>query len=326
VGFVVSAVAHIVAVMLVILVVERITSLPGLFIDLTTHATELGDGSGAGAPPPRPKARPAAPGRAPARAGPRASDSPATSARVPVVEPRAEEPAPPSMPTPPPVATLDIPRAAPPPPIASETSGAAPVANAAPPSNAAQPANAAQPNAALRANVVGSESALSSERSAPLTGTAGPSEAMTGGAGRGSVGGGSATVADDVPAGGGIGARAGQGLALATPSVGTGAGPGGGGPPAAYAEYLARLRQRIQESLHYPLPARRRGLSGTVHLDVIIQPDGAVGAVTVVGSSSHESLDEAALETVRGLGAMPFPTGVPPRRLRVRVPVVFELR
>src|SRR5437764_107199 len=40
VGFVVSAVAHVVAVMLLILVVERLTSLPGLFIDLTTEATE----------------------------------------------------------------------------------------------------------------------------------------------------------------------------------------------------------------------------------------------------------------------------------------------
>jgi TonB family protein len=56
-----------------------------------------------------------------------------------------------------------------------------------------------------------------------------------------------------------------------------------------------------------------------------IQPDGAIGSVTVVESSSHSALDDAALEAVRGLRPMPFPAGVPRRELYVRVPVIFRL-
>lgn len=95
---------------------------------------------------------------------------------------------------------------------------------------------------------------------------------------------------------------------------------------AEYAGYLEQYRRRIQELLRYPAPARRRGLSGTVQLEVTIGPDGAVGQVAIVGSSSHAVLDEAAVETVRGLRPLPFPPELPRRVLRVRLPVVFELR
>ncbi|MBI1964556.1 MAG: energy transducer TonB [Candidatus Rokubacteria bacterium] len=50
------------------------------------------------------------------------------------------------------------------------------------------------------------------------------------------------------------------------------------------------------------------------------------GAVSLVGSSSHRVLDEAALEAVRGVGPAPFPPDLAARPLRVRLPVVFELR
>ncbi|MBI4562916.1 MAG: energy transducer TonB, partial [Candidatus Rokubacteria bacterium] len=76
----------------------------------------------------------------------------------------------------------------------------------------------------------------------------------------------------------------------------------------------------------YPLAAQRRGLSGTVHMEVVILPTGAVGSVSLVRSSSHAILDEAALDTVRGLPLLPFPPELPLRTLRVRLPVVFELR
>ena len=62
-----------------------------------------------------------------------------------------------------------------------------------------------------------------------------------------------------------------------------------------------------------------------MHLEVTIRPDGAIAAVTIVESSSHAALDDAALEAVRSLRPMPFPAGVPPRRLYVRVPVIFKL-
>jgi protein TonB len=93
-----------------------------------------------------------------------------------------------------------------------------------------------------------------------------------------------------------------------------------------YGPYLTLLRQRIEQSLHYPLAARRRGVAGTVGIEIVIQPDGVIGSVSLFSSSSHRILDDAAVDTARRLPPLPFPDGLPRRTLRVRVPVVFELR
>jgi periplasmic protein TonB len=105
-------------------------------------------------------------------------------------------------------------------------------------------------------------------------------------------------------------------------------GPAGlaGEPGAEHGTYLAGIRRRIQESLEYPQAARRRGIKGTVQLEILIKADGAISGVSVAGSSSHPLLDEAALEAVRSLGRQPFPAGLLPRPLRVRLPVVFDLK
>ena len=119
--------------------------------------------------------------------------------------------------------------------------------------------------------------------------------------------------------GGGPGGRAGQALALAAPGAGSGVG-------AEYGPYLTALRQRIQQSVRYPASARRRGIGGTVNVEILILPNGAVGDVQVLASSTHEVLDAAALETIRSLPRIPLPLDVPARPLRVRVPVVFQLQ
>jgi periplasmic protein TonB len=105
-------------------------------------------------------------------------------------------------------------------------------------------------------------------------------------------------------------------------------GPAGlaGEPGAEHDAYLAGIRRRIHESLEYPQAARRRGIKGTVQLEILIKADGAISGVSVAGSSSHPLLDEAALEAVRSLGRQPFPAGLLPRPLRVRLPVVFDLK
>jgi periplasmic protein TonB len=110
---------------------------------------------------------------------------------------------------------------------------------------------------------------------------------------------------------------------------GAGVAPGGspsGAPGAEYGPYLAGVRRRFLEALKYPPPARSRGVTGIVQLEVFIKPDGAIGSVSVASSSSHPLLDEAALEAMRGLPPQPFPKGLPPRALRVRLPVVFDLQ
>lgn len=119
----------------------------------------------------------------------------------------------------------------------------------------------------------------------------------------------------------GPGGAPGSPLARATP------GPGGaGGVAPEYGPYLRRFRQRVLESLIYPLAARRRGLAGTVELHVWIESTGRVRDVQIARSSSHDVLDDAAVETIRRLGPVPFPDSVPRRALLIRIPLVFELR
>ncbi len=119
-------------------------------------------------------------------------------------------------------------------------------------------------------------------------------------------------------------------------TAGSGAGTSGEGPLAlaipgdggagVYGPYLSALRRRLQESLEYPTAARRRGLSGTVHLEIAIDATGRLGDVLLVRSSSHALLDDAALQAARSLRRVPFPPDVRPRPLRVLLPVVFDLR
>jgi TonB family protein len=109
-------------------------------------------------------------------------------------------------------------------------------------------------------------------------------------------------------------------LALAT----KGGGGGGAGPE--YGPYLTLWRTRIHQSVPYPLAARRRSLTGTVQIEILIEPSGAVGGVKLVESSSHGVLDAAVLESVKQLPPLPFPPHLVPRTIRARLPVVFEMR
>jgi protein TonB len=105
-----------------------------------------------------------------------------------------------------------------------------------------------------------------------------------------------------------------------------GRGTGRGEVPAEFGAYLALFRQRIQESVVYPLAARRRGLAGRVEVELVLEPSGRIRDVAVVSSSSHALLDEAAVEAVRSLQPVPLPEPSKRQGLRVRLPVVFQLR
>jgi protein TonB len=102
--------------------------------------------------------------------------------------------------------------------------------------------------------------------------------------------------------------------------------PGGSDGGVEYGAYLASIRRLIQQSLDYPAAARRRSLTGTVQLEIVIESTGAIARVAVVDSSSHRVLDEAAVQTVQALPPVPFPPGLSRRTLRARLPIVFELR
>lgn len=152
----------------------------------------------------------------------------------------------------------------------------------------------------------------------------GPRASSSGGAERPLMGGARDSgvgTRSDAPAEGGS-APSGAGgspLALARPGASGGVSP-------EYAPYLARFRQRVEEALVYPLAARRQGREGRVELDVLLDPSGRVARVDVVTSSTSAVLDEAAVDAVNSVAAVPFPAGLPRRPLLVRFPLVFQLR
>jgi periplasmic protein TonB len=275
---------------------------PMLFIDLV-HGLLAGDESAASA---RPVGRDSAPsavlrGAAPVR-----------RALVPDERPQAR--ATPALPAPLPDAPREVAVREAPPQAAPEPAGTVPEPTREMSTRAVE-AERASPPAAHAGAMAPGVGEVASTSPAPA-GVQGPSRgereasAGTPGASRGgaSAGGGPTT---------GLGVS--DPLTLAVPGQ-------GGGDAAEYAEYLAFLRRRVVESLTYPAVARRRGLTGTVQVDLDIHPTGVISRVEVVTSSSHRVLDDAAVEAVRGLGRVPFPSNVQPRLLRVRLPVVFDLR
>jgi protein TonB len=199
-----------------------------------------------------------------------------------------------------------------PPPTAAEPARAAPEPGVALPVLALEIAPTT-PVASRPATGAGREDAVG--MSTPATGMTSASSGTVGRTPSGRSGG----TGDGPGPGSGLGAREGAALVLALP----GAGGDGAGE---YAAYLALLRRRIVDALSYPPAARRRRLAGTVQIELEIQATGTISQVVVVASSSHRLLDDAAVEAVHGLERVPFPAGVPPRRLRVRLPVVFDLR
>ncbi len=277
----------------VLLAVSGETEPDALFIDLTEDVRSEAAGAGAGQPAASPTGRGGAHALRPIVA---ARSAPAPSPSLGTAEPSPErEPAPAqaSNAKSPAVETL-----APPPPVVPPA-----------PVGASEPTPTPRATDATDASAPGASGVASPPASA---GAVGGSVIERGVLPAPGVRGGAPGGAPDVS----------HGFALAVPG---GGGGGGVGPGAGYGAYLGRLRARVQQSLRYPLAARRRGLSGTVHVEIIIRPDGVISAVAVADSSAHAVLDDAAVETIRRLAPEPLPRDVPPRTLRVRLPVVFAL-
>ena len=80
-----------------------------------------------------------------------------------------------------------------------------------------------------------------------------------------------------------------------------------------YAAYMEAWRAKVERvgNLNYPDEARQRKLSGSLILDVALNPDGTVNQITIRRSSGHTILDDAAIRIVN-LAApyAPFPDGI----------------
>ncbi len=71
-----------------------------------------------------------------------------------------------------------------------------------------------------------------------------------------------------------------------------------------YYGYLQRLREKIEGAWRYPPDAAQRGIFGDLYVRFTIRRDGGLGAVELVRTSGHRSLDDAAIRALRD--AEPF--------------------
>lgn len=77
-----------------------------------------------------------------------------------------------------------------------------------------------------------------------------------------------------------------------------------------FAAYLDAWRAKIERigNLNYPEEAKRRSITGSLRLDVAVNPDGSVREVTVLQPSGHKLLDDAARRIVHLAAPFsPFP-------------------
>lgn len=116
-----------------------------------------------------------------------------------------------------------------------------------------------------------------------------------------------------------------QPAAAAGPVAPAAAPPSQADAPASYSPPSFGARYLDNPKPGYPLIARRRGLEGTVRLDVRVSAEGIPISVRVRESGGHESLDDAALTAVWHWRFVPARRGGEPVEASVVVPVRFRL-
>jgi periplasmic protein TonB len=90
--------------------------------------------------------------------------------------------------------------------------------------------------------------------------------------------------------------------------------------------YLELVADMLQRHQHYPLSARRRGLSGQVTLQFTIHADGRITDPQITDSTGPAVFRTASLGVLKRVGRMPpFPPDLRQRQLTVKIPMRYEL-
>ncbi len=91
-------------------------------------------------------------------------------------------------------------------------------------------------------------------------------------------------------------------------------------------KYQQDVSARIKQFEKYPLIATRRHWEGTTVVQLVVASDGKVTGVSIVESSGHEILDEAAVKMIREASPLPpLPEGLRGRDRTIQVPIKFKL-
>ena len=90
--------------------------------------------------------------------------------------------------------------------------------------------------------------------------------------------------------------------------------------------YFETIRALITARKRYPLFARRRRIEGTVVVRFTLGRDGKLLATSISQGSGSTALDEAAIEAIRSIGALPAaPASAAGTSFTFVVPIVFRL-
>ncbi|WP_153768852.1 TonB family protein [Labrenzia sp. CE80] len=102
-------------------------------------------------------------------------------------------------------------------------------------------------------------------------------------------------------------------------------GKGSSAGNAKVSNYPGKVARKLRRSLRYPSAAKRKRLTGNVHVSFSVDSAGRASRIRIARSSGSSILDKAAVETVRR--ASPFPK-IPPEAQRKRwaftVPLAFR--
>ena len=92
-----------------------------------------------------------------------------------------------------------------------------------------------------------------------------------------------------------------------------------------YGWLAATLLPRIEAMKQYPTDARLKHAEGRVVVRIIIQEDGQIVSATVAKSSGHDSLDHAALETVRKTSPITLVQPLEKPQITIQIPISYQL-
>lgn len=87
-------------------------------------------------------------------------------------------------------------------------------------------------------------------------------------------------------------------------------------------EHIQKITQLLRDNLYYPRSARKRGITGNIHVKFKLLLSGEVTDIKVVNSQS-DILSRAAIKTIQNLSNQ-FPT--PSEELLLHVPINYNLK
>jgi periplasmic protein TonB len=96
-----------------------------------------------------------------------------------------------------------------------------------------------------------------------------------------------------------------------------------------YAAYMAAWVAKVERvgNVNFPDEARRRGIFGDLTLEVVLAADGSVREITLLGSSGHKVLDDAAVRIVELAAPFaPFPDDIAKEADLLRITRTWQFR